>query len=228
MKRSSQAKQRDEEEDLEEEAPKGKGRSRSDEDDVSDAVDFDDSSVGGGDPKFPACTVDLELQSCRLYWGDNPDIPGNALMFEATFKIYNVVDMPEALDDEEYGEDEDRPPPVRKGEIRMWRTKVGPKDKQGKPPKGQARARDLLQALLRFKPRSKNAESAVDSKGKKFSWNQCMLDARGEDNELAGQKVRGAFTRIITRRGKGHPMIVPSWSVPDDIEERENNKVDSL
>jgi hypothetical protein len=167
-----------------------------------------------------------------VYDADNPNIPGEARMFRIEMKVIEVVKEDPRLPEEETKDDMTQPVyNVKAGELRQWQGKIGPKDKKNQLPfdcaKNAARARDLVQAVLRFEPGSKNANSAVEADGSTpVDWNKYFRAFISENNPLEAKPFRITISRIKTK-SKNH-MYVPQFSVSSRVKARETNVLDSL
>lgn len=200
-----------------------------DEDD--DLPDMNSDLDAGGEP-FPVGTYEVDVYTMSVYDADNPKIPGDAKMFRVEMKVVEVVSEAEALPVEETKDDMTQPSPnVQPGQIRLWQGKIGPKDKKNMLPydcaKNAARVKDLVQAVLRFEPGGKLAETAVEQDGKTaVNWNQYFKAAIGENNPFEARPVRISIQRIKTK-SKNH-MYVPTFMVSSRVKARESNVLDSL
>lgn len=200
-----------------------------DEDD--DLPDMNSDLDAGGEP-FPVGTYECDVYTMSVYDADNPKIPGDAKMFRVELKVVEVVSEAAPLPLEETKDDMTQPAPnVQPGQIRMWQGKIGPKDKKNQLPydcaKNAARCKDLIQAVLRFEPGGKLAETAVEGDGTTaVNWNQYFKAAIGENNPFEGRPVRVSLTRIKTK-SKNH-MYVPTFTVSARVKARETNVLDSL
>lgn len=196
---------------------------------ASDALPDLDSAEESGNPRLPEGVFDLEIGGMSRWMSEDasrPIVP----IFGCEFKVYNIVSQSEPRQPSE--KDENPPPgPVKIGDARRWtanvENKVGPGGKQSVN-KNAFRIRELMQAALRFVPSSKEADTAVGPDGKAISWNDVAKEGMSEENPLAGRRVRATVTRIITQRGKGYAMYVPTFSLPGDVEARTSNKVESF
>lgn len=200
--------------------------------DDDDLPDLNSDLDAGGSP-FPCGTYECDVYTMSTYWADNPKIAGDALMFRVELKVVEVVNEAERLPEEETKDDMTQPVyNVQPDEIRMWQGKIGPKNKKdNKLPydcaKNAARAKDLIQAVLRFEPGGKLAESAVDADGKTpVDWNAYFKAGIGDNNPFEGRPVRVTLQRIKTK-GKHH-MYVPTFAVSSRVKARESNVLDSL
>jgi len=184
-----------------------------------------DGATEGNSPRFAEGTFECDFIDCSCGRSNDPTkeiVP----IFGANLKVVEVIEsgpVREAV----AKIDEDPPPgPVLAGETRGWRANTKPQN--GKPNRNSFRIRELMQALLRFEPSSKDAESAVDAKGNKVKWNEVLEEARDASNPLNGRPVRVTVTRIITQKGKGFAMYVPTFSLSSRATKRTSNVVDSL
>lgn len=196
-----------------------------------DLPDFNSDLDAGGSP-LPCGTYEFDVYTMQTYWADNPKMSGDAKMFRLEMKIVEVVNEASKLPTEETKDDMTQPVyNVQPDEVRMWQGKIGPKDKNNKLPydcaKNAARVKDLIQAVLRFEPGGKLAETAVDADGKTpVDWNQYVKAAIGENNPFEGRPCRVTISRIQTK-SKNH-MYVPTFAPSSRVKVRETNVLDSL
>ncbi len=190
-----------------------------DEDDIDNAQE-------GGLPPLPEGTYDFTVLSCAKYMSADQG-SGSVPMFRCEMQIDKVVEAGPVRDKTEKTDENPPPGPVIPGESRKWGCKTtGDKANQ----KQLVRIRDLMQALLRFEPGSKLAETAVDVKGQPVKWAAIMKEATSEANPLGVAKARGrvSISRVITQRGKGFAMYVPTFKKHPDTEARTDNVIRSF
>jgi len=192
------------------------------------AVDDDDIDAAqeGGYPNCPEGTYDFTVLGCEKYMSSDTG-NGSFPMFRLNMQIDRVVEAGPVREKTEKVDENPPQGPVIVGETRKWSTKTtGDKNNQ----KNLVRIRDLMQALLRFDPGSKPAITAVMADGSPIKWSTIMKEATGEGNPFGLNKARGRMTisRIITQRGKGFAMYVPTFKVHPDVEKRVDNVVRSF
>lgn len=191
---------------------------------ASAAGDLDlDNAEEGGDPRLPEGVFDVEVTGLASWMSEDPSRP-TVPIFGFNFKVYNIVSQEPPRQPIDKIDENPPPGPVKVGEARRWTANV--ENKKGN--KNAFRIKELMQALLRFVPSSKEADTAVGPDGKPISWNEVRREGLDASNPLAGRKVRVTVTRIITQRGKGYAMYVPTFSLPADVTPRTSNKVDSF
>lgn len=185
-----------------------------------------DNAQEGGLPAFPEGTYDCTILSCGKY--NSVDTGnGSVAMFRCEMQVDKVVEAGPVREKTEKIDENPPPGPVIPGESRKWGCRTaGDKNNQ----KQLVRIRDLMQAALRFEPGSKLAETAVDGKGQPVKWAGIMKEATSEANPLgvAKTKVRLTISRVITQRGKGFAMYVPTFKKHPDTEARTTNVVTSF
>lgn len=192
--------------------------------------DIDNAEGSGGFPGLTEGTFDLTILNCEKYFsadqGDGTSVP----MFRVNFTVDKVVEqgpIRERTEDPDKTDQRPPPGPVIAGETRKWQTKTtGDKKNQ----KNLVRVRELMQALMRFEPGSKLAETAVDANGKAVLWSNIMKEATGEANPFGVKKskVRVTISRIITQNGKGFAMYLPTWKLHPEVAPRTDNKITSF
>lgn len=176
-----------------------------------------DNAREAGPPPLPEGVFDLEIQELTKFDSQDPNLP-TVPMFRASFKIVEVVACAPQRPVVETIDKNPPPAPVQVGEIRRWQAPVSAHKNHAQ---NLVRVRHLLQAALRFDPGSSLAESAVMPDGiTKVSWVAVMREALDVKNPLAGRKIRATVTRILTQRGKGFAMYIPTFSVPPGVELR--------
>lgn len=187
--------------------------------------DLNTAPVANVNPKAPCGTFEITILGMRAFKGGDPQLPADPL-FGLDFRIDEIINQEQPLPPDPI-HDKNPPAAVVAGQICGWTANVKP-DPKGQPAKSAALIRDLLQACLRFEPRSRLADSAVDAEGKPVNWNDVGKEARSEENPLAGCKVRVTFSRIVTRRGQGFAMYLPAFQLSKRVEARKSNVVDGL
>lgn len=184
-----------------------------------------DNATEGNSPRFTEGTFECDFVDC--YTGKSNDPTKKIVpLFGANFKVVQVVEQGPIRPKIDKVDEDPPPGPVAVGEARGWRANTEPQN--GKPNRNNFRIRELMQALLRFEPSSKDAESAVDDKGEKVKWNDVLTEAKDASNPLGGRPVRVTITRIITQKGKGFAMYVPTFTLSSRAVKRTSNVVDSL
>ncbi len=182
------------------------------------SLDFDIDNADGYDriPSLPMGVFDVEISTLEHFPTgvdkDGNTIPGKkkGQAVSAKFEVLKVITQTKTPDDAPMREKEtgENPCPslVQVGETRAWFCNV-------EHEQNRMRLRHLVQAALEFEPDSPEATAAKDAQGQPVVWGKELAEAVGEGNPLAGQKLRVAIARVVTQKGKGFPMYVPSFSL---------------